>query len=177
MSRVGKQAINIPSGISVVLMDRTIKITKGNTTETYVVPAGLNANVSEHCIVFTPANTIRSCRAIWGTTQRNVSNIICGMNKDFSITLKLSGVGYKATVNGKRLLLQLGYSHDIDYDVPEDVTILCPDVTTIVVSGKSKKRVGDVAAEIKTYRKPEPYKGKGVIRQGEFVYRKEGKKK
>ncbi len=177
MSRVGKHAISIPSGTSVEIKDHVLLITKGAIKESYDVPTCLNASVDENSVIFTPVDNDRQTKAMWGTTQRNFSNIICGLNKDFSVTLKLSGVGYKASVKGKQLVLQLGFSHDVNYDIPEGVAINCPDVTTIVITGKSKKLVGDIAAELRQYRKPEPYKGKGIIRQGEFVYRKEGKKK
>ena len=177
MSRVGKHAISVPSGTSVEIKNHVLSIIKGAIKESYNIPSCLNANVNENSIVFAPVGNDRQTKAIWGTTQRNVSNIIGGLNKDFSVTLKLSGVGYKASVKGNQLLLQLGFSHDVNYGIPEGIAINCPDVTTIVITGKSKKLVGDVAADLRRYRKPEPYKGKGIIRQGEFVYRKEGKKK
>lgn len=177
MSRVGKQSINVPSGISVVLKDNVLTMTKGSINENYTIPSCLMTEVSNNSIIFKPVNSDRHTKAMWGTTQRNVSNIIGGFNTNFTSTLKLVGVGYKASIKGKQLVLQLGFSHDVMYDIPDGVNIACPDVTTIVISGRSKKLVGDVATELRQYRKPEPYKGKGIIRQGEFVYRKEGKKK
>lgn len=177
MSKVGKHVIPVPNGVVVSFKNGVLDISKGNVKDQYNVPSCLNTEVSDGGIKFSPANNDRHTASMWGTTQRNVSNIIAGFCKDFTVTLKLSGVGYKASVRGKQVVMQLGFSHDINYDIPEGITVTCTDPTTIVVSGKLKNAVGDVAADLRRYRKPEPYKGKGVIRQGEFVYRKEGKKK
>ena len=177
MSRVGKHIVSVPQEISVSFSDGVLNIRKGTVKEIYSVPSCLSTEITESGILFKPLNTDRYTRSIWGTTQRNVSNVISGLTKDFTVNLKLSGVGYKATVKGGQLNLQLGFSHDVIFNIPSGVKITCPDATTIVVSGQSKKVVGDVASALRQYRKSEPYKGKGVIRQGEFVYRKEGKKK
>lgn len=177
MSRVGKHAVNIPNGVNVTFENNTINIVKGNKEKKYIVPSCLDVKISDDGVLFTPNNEERTTKALWGTTQRNVSNIIKGFVEDFKITLKLTGVGYKAALKGKKLSLQLGFSHDVNYDIPEGVSISCPDPTTIVVSGSDKKQIGDVAAFLRSYRKPEPYKGKGISRVGEFIYRKEGKKK
>ena len=177
MSRVGKHIVNIPSGVNVTFVNNTISIVKGNKEAKYNVPNCLNVKISEDGVLFTPINKERTTKALWGTTQRNVSNIIKGLVENFKITLKLTGVGYKAAVKGKQLALQLGFSHDVTYDIPDNVSISCPDPTTIVISGPDKKQIGDVAAFLRSYRKPEPYKGKGISRVGEFIYRKEGKKK
>lgn len=177
MSRVGKHIVNVPSGVNVTFVNNTISIVKGNKEAKYNVPNCLNVKISEDGVLFTPINKERTTKALWGTTQRNVSNIIKGLIENFKITLKLTGVGYKAAVKGKQLALQLGFSHDVAYDIPENVSISCPDPTTIVISGPDKKQIGDVAAFLRSYRKPEPYKGKGISRVGEFIYRKEGKKK
>ncbi len=177
MSRVGKHIVNVPNGVNVTLVNNTISIVKGKQETKYTVPSCLDVKISSDGILFNPINKERETRALWGTTQRNVSNIIKGAVEDFKITLKLTGVGYKAAVKGKKLNLQLGFSHDVDYDIPEKVSITCTDPTTIVISGADKKQIGDVAAFLRNYRKPEPYKGKGISRVGEFIYRKEGKKK
>ena len=177
MSRVGKHIVNIPSGVNVTFVNNTISIVKGNKEAKYNVPNCLNVKISEDGVLFTPINKERTTKALWGTTQRNVSNIIKGLVENFKINLKLTGVGYKAAVKGKQLALQLGFSHDVTYDIPDNVSISCPDPTTIVISGPDKKQIGDVAAFLRSYRKPEPYKGKGISRVGEFIYRKEGKKK
>ncbi len=177
MSRVGKHIIPISDGVTVKFENGVLNITKGTIKEQYKIPSCLNTEISEAGIKFIPVNNDRNTKAMWGTSQRNVSNLISGLNKDFTTMLKLSGVGYKVAVKGKQVVLQLGFSHDVNYDIPEGISISCPDPTTIVISGRSKNLVGDVAADLRRYRKPEPYKGKGIIRQGEFVYRKEGKKK
>ena len=177
MSRVGKHIVCIPDGVSVSCINHVLKIVKGTISETYRVPSCLSVSISEKGVLFSPTNNERTTRALWGTTQRNVGNLVLGLLEGFHTTLKLFGVGYKAILKSKQLILQLGYSHEIIYDIPDSINIVCKDPTTIVINGASKKQVGDVAAMLRNYRKPEPYKGKGVVRVDEFVYRKEGKKK
>ncbi|MDR2458892.1 MAG: 50S ribosomal protein L6 [Holosporales bacterium] len=177
MSRVGKHKVGVPAGISVVCENNTLNIKKAGIEQRYSVPQCIKVSVSNDGILFEPVNQEQSTRALWGTSQRNVSNIIRGLVDGFKVDLEMVGVGYKAAVNGKKLVMQLGFSHDIEYDIPDGISIVCPKPTLMVVSGHSKKQVGDVAALLRGYRKPEPYKGKGVVRSGEFVYRKEGKRK
>jgi large subunit ribosomal protein L6 len=177
MSRVGKHSVKVPSGVSVVCSGNVLTIKKGAVEREYTVPSCLKVSVSEDGVLFVPLDSERSTRALWGTSQRNVKNIVVGLESGFKMELDMVGVGYKASVNGRKLTMQLGYSHDIVYDMPDGISIACPKPTSIVVSGYCKKQVGDVAAVLRGYRSPEPYKGKGVIRSGEFVYRKEGKKK
>jgi large subunit ribosomal protein L6 len=177
MSRIGKHVVEIPDGISVVCENNVLSIKKGNIEQIYNVPSCINVSVSKEGIAFLPVNQDQSTRSLWGTSQRNVSNIVYGLDKGFKVDLEMVGVGYKAAVNGKKLIMQLGFSHDVEYDIPDSISIVCPKPTAISISGYSKKQVGDVAALLRSYRKPEPYKGKGVMRVGEFVYRKEGKKK
>lgn len=177
MSRVGRQAIKIPSGVKVTLSESVLSAEKGTINETYIIPDCITAKIEKDIILFSPTTKNKRTSILWGTTQRNVRNLIYGLVDDFKITLKLSGVGYKSLLRGKQLVLQLGFSHEIQYDIPDGIVILCPDPTTVIISGRSRKQVGDVAAFLRKYRKPEPYKGKGIIRVGEFVYRKDGKKK
>ena len=177
MSRIGKHRVVVPSSVSVTQNGSFLKFKKGNIEREYEVPSCLSAEVSDAGILFVPQGNDQRTTALWGTTQKNVRNIVDGLDKGFKVDLELVGVGYKAAVAGNRLTLQLGYSHDIEYDIPEGISIACSKPTSITVSGYCKKQVGDVAAVLRGYRKPEPYKGKGVIRAGEFVYRKEGKKK
>jgi large subunit ribosomal protein L6 len=177
MSRVGKHIVKVPSGVSVVCNDNLLTIKKGSTERVYKVPSCLKVSISDDGILFVQLDSERSTMALWGTSQRNVNNIVVGLDTGFRVDLDMVGVGYKAAVNGNKLTMQLGYSHDIVYDIPDGISIACPKPTSIVVSGYCKKQVGDVAAVLRGYRSPEPYKGKGVIRSGEFVYRKEGKKK
>jgi large subunit ribosomal protein L6 len=177
MSRVGKHKVEVPAGISVACDGNVLSVKKGNVEQRYSVPPCINVDVTSDGISFSPLNQEQSTRALWGTSQRNVSSIIRGLSEGFKVELEMIGVGYKASVNGKKLVMQLGFSHDVEYDIPDGVSIACPKPTLMVVSGHSKKQVGDVAALLRGYRKPEPYKGKGIVRAGEFVYRKEGKRK
>lgn len=177
MSRIGKHMVTIPVGVDVACAGNVLTIKKGSIERTYEVPACIKVDCSADGILFTPLNSEKETRSLWGTSQRNVSNIVAGLDKGFKVDLEMVGVGYKASVSGKKLVMQLGFSHDVEYDIPEGVTIACPKPTTISISGYCKKQIGDIAAFLRSYRKPEPYKGKGVMRSGEFVYRKEGKKK
>jgi large subunit ribosomal protein L6 len=124
-----------------------------------------------------PANDTKQARAFWGMQRTLVSNLVTGVTEGYTKTLQITGVGYRATAQGKILKLQLGYSHDVNFDVPEGIEIKTPDNTTVLISGIDKQKVGQVAAEIRRWRKPEPYKGKGIKYAGEFIFRKEGKKK
>ena len=177
MSRVGKHKVAIPAGVNVACAGNVLTIKKGNIERVYEVPSCIKVECSADGVQFIPLNSEKETRSIWGTSQRNVSNIINGLDKGFKIELEMVGVGYKASVSGKKLTMQVGFSHDVEYDIPEGVTIACPKPTTIAISGHSKKQIGDIAAFLRSYRKPEPYKGKGIMKSGEFVYRKEGKKK
>ena len=177
MSRIGKHRVVVPSSVVVTQEGSLLKFKKGGIERTYDVPSCLGIEMSDDGILLVPQGSDQRTNALWGTTQKNVRNIVDGLDKGFKVDLELVGVGYKAAVSGRKLTLQLGYSHDIEYDIPEGVSIACSKPTSICVSGYCKKQVGDVAAVLRGYRKPEPYKGKGVIRVGEFVYRKEGKKK
>jgi large subunit ribosomal protein L6 len=177
MSRVGKHKIDIPSGVQSSLSGNVLSFKKGNITESYEVPSCIRIEKTDSSILFIPLNSEKQTRSLWGTTQRNVSNIVTGLDKGFKVDLEMVGVGYKAAVSGKKLTMQLGYSHDVEYEIPDDVKIECPKLTVISISGHRKKQIGDIAAFLRSCRKPEPYKGKGVMKSGEFVYRKEGKKK
>ncbi|MBR1480202.1 MAG: 50S ribosomal protein L6 [Alphaproteobacteria bacterium] len=177
MSRVGKHIVAIPNGVNVSCSGNTLTMKKGNVERVYCVPGCIKVDCSSSGVLFSPLDREKSARSIWGTSQRNVSNIVNGLDKGFRIELEMVGVGYKASVSGKKLTMQLGFSHDVEYDIPEGVSIACPKPTTISITGHDKKQIGDVAAFLRKFRKPEPYKGKGVMRVGEFVYRKEGKKK
>lgn len=177
MSRVGKTVIKIPSGVKVALNQDQFEAQGKLGRMTYKVPEVIKVECLPDGVVVTPANSEQSTRSLWGTTQRNIANIVTGVDTGFKVNLELSGVGYRAQVQGKSLVLQLGFSHDVNFPIPEGITVRCEKPTSIEIHGASKEVVGQVAAEIRKYRKPEPYKGKGVIREGEFVLRKEGKKK
>jgi large subunit ribosomal protein L6 len=135
------------------------------------------ARIADGAITITPANDTKQARAMWGTTRALVNNMVTGVSKGFSVGLEINGVGYRAAVQGPVLNLQLGFSHDIPFPIPDDVKITCDRPTVITVTGADRQRVGQVAAEIRAYRPPEPYKGKGIRYAGEQVRRKEGKKK
>jgi len=134
-------------------------------------------DISEDGISVVPANDTKAARAFWGMQRTLVQNLVTGVSEGFSKVLEINGVGYRAQAQGRNLRLQLGYSHDVNFPVPEGVEVKTPDQTTIEISGIDKQKVGQVAAEIRRWRKPEPYKGKGIKYRGEYIFRKEGKKK
>ncbi|MDR1488336.1 MAG: 50S ribosomal protein L6 [Holosporales bacterium] len=177
MSRVGKNQITIPNGVKSIVEGNLLNFEKNGVKESYNVPSCIEVEKTEVGILLKPINQDKRTRSLWGTSQRNVANIVFGLDKGFKIELEMVGVGYKAAVAGRKLTMQLGYSHDINYEIPEGIKIDCPKPTTMSITGHNKKQVGDVAAYLRSFRKPEPYKGKGIIKSGEFVYRKEGKKK
>ncbi|MBK8008194.1 MAG: 50S ribosomal protein L6 [Rhizobiales bacterium] len=177
MSKIGKRPVAIPSGVTATVTGQTIKV-KGPKGELSVV---LNDNVApkldKNQITFEKKGEEKQDQASWGLYRSLVNNIVTGVSKGFERKLEITGVGYRAAMQGKNLNLSLGYSHDVVYQVPAGVTIVTPKPTEIVISGIDKQKVGQVASEIRAYRKPEPYKGKGVKYEGEFIFRKEGKKK
>jgi large subunit ribosomal protein L6 len=177
MSRIGKHPVAIPSGVEVALSDRTFTAKGGLGTLRLVVSNTVTASIANGAVTIAPADDTKQSRAMWGTTRALVSNMVIGVSKGFSVGLEINGVGYRAAVQGSTLTLQLGYSHDIAFPIPGDVRITCERPTVITVSGADRQRVGQVAAEIRAYRPPEPYKGKGIKYAGEVVRRKEGKKK
>ncbi|MFZ3235033.1 MAG: 50S ribosomal protein L6 [Stellaceae bacterium] len=177
MSRIGKNPVAVPSGVEVQLSGRTLTARGGLGALTLVVSNDVTASVADGEITIAPANDSKQSRAMWGTTRALVNNMVTGVSKGFSVGLEITGVGYRAAVQGNTLNLQLGYSHDIAFPIPGDIKIACERPTVINVSGSDRQRVGQVAAEIRAFRPPEPYKGKGIRYSGEIVRRKEGKKK
>jgi large subunit ribosomal protein L6 len=177
MSRIGKHPVTIPSGVQVQLSGRTLTATGGLGTLSLIVSNEVSAVIADGAVKIAPANETKQSRAMWGTTRALVNNMVTGVSKGFSVGLEINGVGYRAAVQGDRLNLQLGYSHDIPFPIPEDVKIACERPTVITVTGADRQRVGQIAAEIRAFRPPEPYKGKGIRYAGETVRRKEGKKK
>lgn len=177
MSRIGKKPVAVPSGVTVALngSDLSVKGPKGELAMSFVPE--VTASHENDAITIRPSNDTKRARSMWGMQRSMVSNLIEGVTNGFSKKLGLQGVGYRAQMKGSALNLQLGFSHDINFPVPEGIKIETPDQTTIVVSGIDKQLVGETAAKIREYRKPEPYKGKGVRYDGEYVFRKEGKKK
>ena len=177
MSRIGKKAVQIPAGVEASLNDRvlTVKGPKGSLDMTVV--SEVDAKIENGTVKIIPHGDGKRARSMWGMQRTLVDNLVLGVTEGFTKTLELNGVGYRAQMKGKNVNLQLGFSHDILYQVADGVEVKCPNQTTIIVSGIDKQKVGQVASEIRSYRKPEPYKGKGVKYEGEYVFRKEGKKK
>ena len=177
MSRVGKKPVPVPAGVTATVNGQTVtmKGTKGELT--FVVPSLVNVALEDGAVSVQPANQTKQARSLWGTSRAQVANLVEGVSKGFEKKLEITGVGYRAAMAGKAVKLSLRYSHDIEYEIPAGITIVTPKPTEIVITGIDRQRVGQVAAEIREYRGPEPYKGKGVKYAGEFIFRKEGKKK
>lgn len=177
MSRIGKKAVPLPQGVTATVKDREVKV-KGPKGELSLrLVEGVDVKVEKGGISVTPLDMTDAMRAQWGMQRTLVNNLVEGVSKGFAQTLEINGVGFRAAVQGKNLQLQLGYSHDVIYPIPAGIDIKCEKPTIIIVSGSDKQKVGQVSAEIRGFRKPEPYKGKGIKYAGEFIRRKEGKKK
>jgi len=177
MSRVGVMPVDVPTGVDVKIEDRRVTA-KGKFGElSLMLVDEINLAREGNKLIVSPKNETKRARALWGTSRSLLANIVEGVDQGFSVALEIIGVGYRATIDGKELVLQLGYSHEIRYQMPDGITITSERPTHIMVSGADRQMVGQVAAEIRAYRKPEPYKGKGIRYHGEYVIRKEGKKK
>ena len=177
MSRVGKNPVTVPEGIDIQIVDQLVRA-KGKLGELSVtLPREVEISREENLIWVKPREETKRARSMWGTSQAILTNMVIGVSEGYSKTLDITGVGYRASVQGKALNLQLGYSHDINFPIPEGIDIKCENQTTIAISGADKQAVGQVAAIIRGFRKPEPYKGKGIRYRGEQILRKEGKKK
>jgi large subunit ribosomal protein L6 len=177
MSRVGKKPVAIPSGVTAVVEGQTVKVKGPKGAMSLVLHGDVEAKVDKGEVSVDPRLETKRARAMWGTYRALLANVMEGVTKGFERRLEITGVGYRAALQGKNLQIQLGYSHDIVYPIPEGITIAVPKPTEIVVTGIDGQKVGHVAAEIRAFRKPEPYKGKGVKYAGEYIFRKEGKKK
>jgi large subunit ribosomal protein L6 len=177
MSRIGKKPVPLPSGVSATTEGQVLSVKGPKGTLTLHMRDEINYDISAEGISVQPANETKAARAFWGMQRTLVQNLVTGVTDGFTKVLEITGVGYRAAAQGKNLRLQLGYSHDVNYAVPEGVDIKTPDPNTVEISGIDKQKVGQVAAEIRRWRKPEPYKGKGIKYRGEFIFRKEGKKK
>jgi large subunit ribosomal protein L6 len=177
MSRIGKRPVTIPSGVSAEIADGTLTVKGPKGTLTLSLRDEISYAVEGDAILVKPANATKQARAFWGMQRTLVDNLVTGVTQGYTKVLEITGVGYRANAQGKNLKLQLGYSHDVDFKVPEGIEIKTPDNTTVEISGIDKQKVGQVAAEIRRWRKPEPYKGKGIKYRGEYIFRKEGKKK
>ena len=177
MSRVGSKPVIVPDGVTIILANRALTA-KGKLGELSMsIVNQVDINHADDQIVITPKDESKTARAMWGMQRTLAQNIVTGVSEGFTKELEIQGVGYRAALQGKILKLQLGHSHDIDFTIPDGIEIECERPTSIKIKGIDKQKVGQVAAVIRSYRPPEPYKGKGVRYLGEYVFRKEGKKK
>ena len=177
MSRIGKKPVSVPKGVTAKVEGQTVSVKgpKGELSLTLI--DDVTVKMGDDGIEVAPRDDSKKARSMWGMSRSLVANLVDGVTKGFSKTLDISGVGYRAALKGKEIQLQLGYSHDVLYPIPEGIQVQCPRPTEIIISGIDAAKVGQVAAEIRQYRKPEPYKGKGIKYSNEFIFRKEGKKK
>jgi large subunit ribosomal protein L6 len=177
MSRVGKRPVAVPSGVTATVTGQTVKVKGAKGELSFLVPEEVTVAMENGAVSVAPRDESKTARAKWGMSRAQLQSLVDGVTKGFEKKLEVNGVGYRAQVAGKALKLSLGYSHDIDYQIPAGITITTPKPTEIVVAGVDKQKVGQAAAEIRDFRGPEPYKGKGVKYANEFIFRKEGKKK
>lgn len=177
MSRIGKRPVSLPSGVTASTEGQILSVKGPKGMLELQMREEIVYDIGDDGIVVKPANDTKQARAFWGMQRTLVQNLVTGVSEGFTKVLEISGVGYRAAAQGRNLRLQLGYSHDVNFPVPEGVDVKTPDQNTVEISGIDKQQVGQVAAEIRRWRKPEPYKGKGIKYRGEFIYRKEGKKK
>lgn len=177
MSRIGKKPVTVPAGVTLTQTGQDISVKGPKGELNFTLPSAVTGELKDGEFTVTPVEGVKNGSAMWGMSRTMVANLIEGVTTGFKKELELRGVGYRAQSQGSKLTMQLGFSHDVIYEAPEGITIAAPKPTQIVVEGIDKQKVGQVAAEIRSYRKPEPYKGKGVRYVGEYVRQKEGKKK
>ena len=177
MSRIGKRPVTVPSGVTATVEGQTVKMKGPKGQLQFIVHDDVEVKFENGSVKVAPRFETNRARALFGTARAQVANLLAGVTKGFEKKLEITGVGYRAALQGKNLQVQLGYSHDIVYPIPEGITIAVPKPTEVVVTGIDGQKVGHVAAVIRGFRKPEPYKGKGVKYAGEYIFRKEGKKK
>lgn len=177
MSRIGKHPVSLPQGVTCQINGQEITVKGKNGTLSALTSREVSVIQENNEIVVKPADDSKKARMLWGTWRNQIRNMVRGVDEGFTVRLEINGVGYRAAMEGSNLKLQLGYSHDILYPVPQGIQIKCEKPTLIAISGADRQRIGQVAAEIRSYRKPEPYKGKGVKYENEYIVRKEGKKK
>jgi large subunit ribosomal protein L6 len=177
MSRIGKKPVIVPAGVTAKVDGQLVQVKGAKGELQFRVPDDVAVTQDGNSIKVDPRSTSKRARALWGTSRAQVNNLVVGVTSGFEKKLEINGVGYRAAVQGKSLQLALGYSHDVNYPIPAGISIVTPKPTEITITGIDKRQVGQVAAEIRSLRGPEPYKGKGVKYAGEFIFRKEGKKK
>jgi large subunit ribosomal protein L6 len=177
MSRIGKKPVAVPKGVTASVDGQVVSVKGPKGELKHILVDEVIAKLENGGIEVAPREDTQNARAMWGMSRTLIANLMTGVTEGFTKRLEITGVGYRAAVQGSNLQLQLGYSHDINYPIPQEIQVQCPKPTEIVVSGIDRQKVGQVAAEIRGFRPPEPYKGKGVRYAGEFIFRKEGKKK
>lgn len=177
MSRIGKKPVELPSGVTASVSGQTVEVKGPKGTRSFKATDDVTITVDGNVITVTPRGKSKRARQQWGMSRSQVENLVTGVTTGFKKELEITGVGYRATMQGDVLKLALGYSHDVNFEVPAGVTVTAPKQTEIIVEGIDQQLVGQVAANIREWRKPEPYKGKGIKYKGEFIFRKEGKKK
>jgi large subunit ribosomal protein L6 len=177
MSRIGKKPVELPKGVTATLSGQTIEVKGPKGTRTFTATDDVTIAVEDGAVSVKPRGLSKRARQQWGMSRTQVANLVTGVTTGFKKEMEITGVGYRAAAQGRTLKLALGYSHDVDFAIPEGVTVTTPKPTEIIVEGIDQQVVGQVAANIREWRKPEPYKGKGIRYKGEFIFRKEGKKK
>jgi large subunit ribosomal protein L6 len=177
MSRIGKKPIDLPSGVTASVSGQTVEVKGPKGTLNFKATDDITIEVKDNVITVTPRGPSKRARQQWGMSRTQIQNCVTGVSEGFKKELEISGVGYRAQMQGNALKLQLGYSHDVIFDVPQGVTVSAPKQTEVIVEGIDSQLVGQVAANIREWRKPEPYKGKGIKYKDEYIFRKEGKKK
>ena len=177
MSRIGKKPVELPKGVTVEIKGQTIEVKGPKGTRSFTATDDVDLLLEDGAVSVKPRGLSKRARQQWGLTRSMVENLAIGVSEGFKKELEIQGVGYRAQMQGKTLKLSVGYSHDVNFETPDGVTITAPKQTEIIVEGIDQQLVGQVAANIREWRRPEPYKGKGIRYKGEFVFRKEGKKK
>jgi large subunit ribosomal protein L6 len=177
MSRIGKKPVDLPKGVSASMSGQTIEVKGPKGTRSFTAPDDVTVTIDGTTVKVTPRGTSKRARSMWGMSRSMVANLVTGVTTGFKSELEIQGVGYRAAMQGNALKLSLGYSHEVIFTPPEGVTVASPKQTEIVVEGIDQQKVGQTAANIREWKKPEPYKGKGIRYKGEFIFRKEGKKK
>ncbi len=177
MSRIGKRPVPLPKGVSATVSGQTVEVKGPKGTRSFKATDDVDLKIENESVRVAPRGSSKRARQQWGMSRTRIANLVTGVTSGFKKELEINGVGYRAMVQGKTLKLSLGYSHDVDYTIPAGVQIVCPKPTEIEITGIDEQQVGQVAAEIRHWRRPEPYKGKGVKYKAEYIFRKEGKKK
>jgi len=177
MSRIGKKPVDLPGGVQASVSGQTIEVKGPKGARSFTATDDVSLAVEDNAVTVTPRGKSKRARQQWGMSRTMVQNLVTGVTDGFKKELEITGVGYRAQMQGNTLKLSLGYSHDVDFEVPAGVTVTCPKNTEVVIEGSDQQLVGQVAANIREWRAPEPYKGKGIRYKGEYIFRKEGKKK